>query len=65
LARGEKLRNKVVDVVCDSKAASYVFAKGGSQATDRDLGELLILEALLDILGATETGSFEVIFRRV
>ena len=45
---------KVVEIVGDSKAASYVFANGGSQTADEDSGELLILEALLDILGVSE-----------
>ena len=62
---GGGLRGKVVEIVGDSKAASCVFANGGSQTADEDSGELLILEALLDILGVSEAGGFEVIFRWV
>jgi len=62
---GAKLRGKCMEIVGDSKAASCVFANGGSQRADEDTGELLILEALLDILGAGEAGGFEVIFRWV
>ena len=59
------LRGRVLEIVGDSKASSYVFAKGGSQCADAESGELLIFEALLDILAAAEAGSFEVIFRWV
>ena len=59
------LRGRVLEIVGDSKASSYVFAKGGSQCADAESGELLIFEALLDILAAAEAGSFEVIVRWV
>ena len=60
-----RLGGFVVEIVGDSKAASYVFANGGSQAADAESGELLILEALLDILGVAEAEGFEVVFRWV
>ena len=63
---GARLRGLVIEIVGDSKAASFVFGKGASQAGyDASTDELMVIEALLDILGTAEAGAFEVVFRWV
>ena len=60
------LRGLVVQIVGDSKAASFVFAKGASQAGyNPDTDELMVFEALMDLLAAAEEGDFAVVFRWV
>ena len=56
----------VLEIVGDSKCADRIFAKGGSQADfDEASGELLLLEALLDILRVASSTGCHVTFRWV
>jgi hypothetical protein len=56
----------VIEIVGDSKCASCIFSKGGSQASyDETTGELLLLEALIEILDAAAHVGAEVRFRWV
>jgi len=56
----------VIEIVGDSKCASCIFRKGGSQASyDETSDELLLLEALIEILDVAASVGAEVRFRWV
>jgi len=61
----ERLRGRLVEIVGDSAASARIFEKGGSQATDDDTDDMLLLEALLRIHATATAGGFEVTFRWV
>jgi hypothetical protein len=66
VASGALRRGEMIEIVGDSKVASVIFAKGGSQANyDPDADELLLLEVLLDILAAVASVGCEARFRWV
>jgi len=56
----------IIEIVGDSKCASVIFKKGGSQACyDEQADELLLLEALIEILDSAGAVGAEVLFRWV
>jgi len=61
----ERLRSCLVEIVGDSAASARIFEKGGSQTADMDTDDLLLLEALLQILETAAQAGCEVVFRWV
>jgi len=60
-----RLRSCLIEIVGDSAASARIFAKGGSQTADMDTDDLLLLEALLQILEAAAQAGCDVVFRWV
>jgi hypothetical protein len=65
LRRQHNMLSKSIGIAGDTPCCHYIFEKGGSQVIDDATGRLLITEALLELLSATEGVGAEVRFRWV
>jgi len=55
LSETHDLRDKALEIVGDHRAASFIFANGGSQCMDEGPGALLITDVMLRILNRPDT----------